>query len=129
MGDAGGLTYVGKGAVAIVVIELRAAEAIAQKEVGTAVVIVVAPGAGNGGPDGFEARLIGDFRKGAIAIIVKQAVGRFAFKETAQIVGDEQVEIAIAIVISPGRGKGRAPDFQTSLCCDVGEGAIPVVAE
>ena len=99
--DAGLLTHVCEGTVAVVVIELRSAHGIRDEEVGTAVVVVIAPGAADGGPDGLKARLCGGFGECAITVVVKEPVWRLAVEQATEVVADEEIEIAVTVVIDP----------------------------
>ena len=109
LGDTGLLADIGERAIAIVVVKLRAAQAVGEKQVGLPVVVVIAPGAADGGPDGVEPGLFGDFGERAVAVVVEEAVRRLAVEQAAEIIGDEQIEEAVAIVIDPGSGERRAP--------------------
>ena len=108
-GDARLLAHIGERAVAVVVKELRAAHGVAEEKIGTPVVVVVAPGAADGRPHGLEARLFGRLGERAVAVVVEQPVRRLAIEEAAQVVGDEQIEETVAIVIDPRGAEGRPP--------------------
>ena len=44
------------------------------------------------------------------------------------VAGDEEVELAVAVVVAPGGAGGPAADGDAGFFCDVGEGAVVVVA-
>ncbi len=67
--DAGRLGLLGKGTVAIIAVQCIWTIDIHDKEVGPAIVIVVAKGAANGAAVMGHAGLHGDFGKGAVALI------------------------------------------------------------
>src|ERR1019366_6571904 len=102
---------------------------VGEKEIGAAVVIVIAPGAADGGPDGFEPCLFGDLSERAVAVVVEEPVGCFAIEETTEVIGDAEIEQAIAIVIDPGGAEARTPDAEARFFGDVREGAVAVVAQ
>jgi hypothetical protein len=72
--------------------------------------------------------LFGYLGESAIAIIVEQTIGSLPLEETAEIVGHEQVEQAVAIVIDPGWREPRSPDVsQPRLPGYIGERSVSVI--
>src|SRR5207247_1481105 len=98
-----------KGTVAIVAEQLRASQARAEEQVRVAVVVVVAPRRAEGGEDRVQAGGFGYVGEGSVSVVVKKPGRNTAIEEPAEVVGDEQVEVAVAVVIHPGSGKARTP--------------------
>src|SRR5205085_1001660 len=65
----------------------------------------------------------------AVTVVVKEPIGNVAVEDPSRVIGNEQVEVSVAIVVDPGSGKTRAPGGQTRRCRDVGEGAVAVVVK
>ena len=72
---------------------------------------------------------LGDIGECAVAVVVKQAIGNVAVENASRVIGDEQIEVSVAIVIDPGRGKAGSPRRQAGLLRDIGESAVAVVVK
>src|ERR1019366_3499410 len=121
-GDARGYGLFGKGTVLVVAVELVGLRVVGDEEVGPAVAVVVEEGDAQGLTGGVsEAGPLGDIFELAVAQIVVElrrcplvglggAVGfggpierapEIAFLGPADIVGHEQIELTVAVVIEP----------------------------
>src|SRR5207247_10992162 len=72
-------------------------------------------------------------RLGAIDVrMAIAAADRIALRLPIAIVGDEQIQTAVVVVINPRRGNGpkspQAGRTESRLLCHIGEGAVAVVA-
>ena len=97
--------HLGKRAVSVIAEQLRPAQGIREKQIGVAVVVVIAPGMADRGPARNNSRLLRNVGERAIAIVVKQFVLHFAVEQSAQVRADKKVQLAIAIVIHPRAAK------------------------
>src|SRR6266852_4222213 len=116
-------THVGKRPVTVVVKKLRRA-GIVDKEIEAAVVTEVAPCGTDGRPYRLQTGFLSDIGERAVAIVVEQAVRGLAVEQAAQSIDDEEIKIAIPIVVHPGGGEGWSPHVQPRLFGDIREGAV-----
>src|ERR1700675_623975 len=101
----------------------------ADEQIRIAIVVVVAPGRADGRKDAAHTRPGRDVGETAVAVVVKKAIGNVAVEDASRVIGDEEVEESIAVVIDPGRGKTRPPRGQTGLYRDIGESTVAVVVK
>src|SRR6478752_7475994 len=93
--------HLGKGAVTIVVEQLRRADRGGKEKVRKSIVVVIAPRVSDGWPYRLDAGLERHFGKGAVAVVVKKAVGCFPVEQPAEICGHKKIEQPVAVVIHP----------------------------
>jgi len=67
-----------------------------------------------------DSGLLGDVREGSVAVVEVEAV--------AAVVGDEEIPIAVIVVVGGNRGHAEPRVSHTRLFGDVGEGGVAVVA-
>src|SRR5450755_1342853 len=101
----------------------------ADEQIRVAIVVVVAPRRADGRKDAAHTRLAGDVGEGTVSVVVKQAIGNVPVEDASGVIGDEQVEISVAVVVDPGRRKTRPPCLETRLRRDIGESAVAVVVK
>ena len=158
-GVAGGVALILKGAVAFVDVEVVWGRVVADEEVGLAVVVDVDEDGGEAVVAGLVADtgLVADVGEGAIAVVVEEvialagqaagatvganaaiaaegqgkavAVAGLRLEVVVDVAGDEEIELAVAVVVSPRGSGGPVAEGDAGLLCDVGKGAIVVVVE
>src|SRR5262245_6285629 len=121
------MAHIGKRAITVVAKELGMAE-IADEEIRQPAVAEVAPGSTEAGPRRGEPRSCSNVCEGAVAVVMEETVGGLAIKEATQVVGDEEVEVSVSVVVDPGRDEARPPYIQTRFLGDVSEGPVTVIA-
>src|SRR5439155_25298764 len=87
------------------------------------------PGGADGWKSARDARGFCHFGEGPIAIVMEQPIGNTAIEQAAQIIGDEQVQITVAIVIHPRSGEAGSPGPDAGLLGHVGKSAVSIVVE
>ena len=90
------------------------------EEVEPAVVVEVEGLGADGAPGGAAEHLLGDVGEGAVAVVAVELAA-------AEHVGDEQVELAVVVVVEDGHVAAPAQPLQAGLLGHVGEGAVAVV--
>src|SRR5450755_2072694 len=120
-GDVGELPTL-RGVGAIVAEEDAGRTLASDVEVGTAVVVVVAPSyafdVAQVGKSGFT----GDVGKGAVAVVVEQLRRVRVFH--ARLVAKHQIEKAVVVIVGPGGGLRRVRGQQASRLGDIREGNL-----
>src|SRR5690242_4379838 len=97
---------------------------VGNEKVEVAVVVVVDPRCGNG-PIFFERRKV---EAGFSRDVGKRAIAIVAIKLVAMDAGDEQILVAIVVVIAYGDTYTKSFSGETSLCGDIAESAVAIVA-
>ena len=136
---------VGESAVVVVVIQIAFHLIVGDVDVRPAIIVVVAHGHSHSASSGIgDSGFFGNIGKRAVAIVVKQAVGIAFVIERAgeclrgvvrlpgvgielQIIADEQVQAAIAVVIEKCGAHAKVIVLHASGFSDVRESAIAVV--
>ena len=98
----------------------RPLDVIANHEIQVAVFVIIHPGgAGAESFRGLQSRFLRHVGEGAVAIVVKQMI--------LPVGSDEQVVIAVVIVIADGHAHAIELDVQTGFSRRVGERAVVIV--
>ena len=92
-------------AVSLVVVEAVQERVVRDEEIGPAVSVVVSPDRRLGVQVVLDSSLTGDIGEGTVAIIPKE-LGVIRLPRP-QLVADEEIEIAIVVIVRPGGGLGR----------------------
>src|SRR5262249_44815371 len=120
-GNSHGRRDVGKGAVAVVVEELRGPIQVVEEQVGIAVVVEVDPGGALAGAAvALYSRPGSHLLESAVPLVAIQAVW-------LPLATNEEVEEAIIVEVGPSRGDRVDGIEQPGFPRDVGEGPIAVV--
>src|SRR5258707_837639 len=99
----------------------------ANEKIRISVVVIVAPRRADGWKQAAHARAGGDIGKGAVAVVVKQAIWNVAVEYASCIIGDEEIEKAVVVIVDPRRGKTRPPCSQARFGGDIRERSVAIV--
>jgi hypothetical protein len=111
-----------EAAVTVVAVEEVRLARVGDKEVEVAVPVVVGPRTGVGVAVVADNVAFGDLGERAVAVVAEQAVVLLL------LVGDEKIEVAVAVVIAPGAAGRVVPLGRDRAVLDRGERAVAVVA-
>ena len=124
-----GVGDVGKGAVAVVAVEVvGAGEVVGDEEIGPEVAIEVYPGGGVAEGRAGDAGFFGDFGEAPAAEVAEQAIraaGRLGAVE--QVGEDEDIEPAVAVVVGEGSDDAAVYSGEATRFCLFLEGAVALV--
>jgi len=144
-GHANGYADVGEGAVVIVVVKLVGLGVVGDEEIDPAVVVEVEERDAQRFTGGIgETRFFGDVLKNSVALVVveagalafiglRRAIGFvFVVERTVlifldgpfDVVGDEQVELAVVVVVEPHGAGGKAGAGDAGFRGDIGEFSV-----
>src|SRR5438270_14097203 len=91
----------GKGAVAVVVEQLRRSGGGGKEKIRKSIVVVIAPRVSDGWPNRPDAGLKRHCGEGAVTVVMKKPVGCLPGEQPAQVGGHKKIEQAVAVIVHP----------------------------